>query len=133
METPPFPEYPSGHATDCYVGAGVLEAAFPDLTGPIVYLSSAYMEPLSGPSMPAPHATVGMGQRAQPDPAEAPGGCSIRFPSLAAAATNCASSRIWPGVHFVPSEVESKRLASIIVGRALGATPLRPGAIASRR
>src|SRR4051812_2743148 len=37
VETPPFPEYPSGHAADCFVGAGYLEAAFPDLRESIRY------------------------------------------------------------------------------------------------
>ncbi len=133
VETPPFPEYPSGHATDCYVGAGVLQSAFPDLVGPIDYLSSAHMEPLSGISLSGPATSVGMQQHARSDPAEAPGGSSLRFPSLAAAAMDCARSRVWAGVHFSAAEAESKRLAGIIVDRALRATPSRPGAIASRR
>jgi hypothetical protein len=133
IETPPFPEYPSGHATDCYVGAGVLEAAFPDLAGPIVYLSSSHLEPLSGPATPAPTTIYGMGQHAQSAPAEAPGGSELRFPSLAAAATNCASSRVWAGAHFWAAEVESKRLATIIVRQALAATPAvaESGSVAS--
>lgn len=124
VETPPFPEYPSGHATDCYVGAGVLEAAFPELSGPIEYRSSAYMEPLSSVSIPANDASFGMGQHAQVSrTVDAPGGRSRHFPSLAAAATDCANARVWAGAHFWASEVESKRLADIIVGRALDATP----------
>jgi hypothetical protein len=123
IETPPFPEYPSGHATDCYVGAGVLEAAFPDLAGPVVYLSSAHLEPLGGAATPAPPTIYGMGQHAQSAPAEAPGGSELRFPSLATIATNCASSRVWAGAHFSAAEIESKRLATIIVDRALSATP----------
>jgi hypothetical protein len=126
IETPPFPEYPSGHATDCYVGAGVLEAAFPDLAGPILYLSSAYMEPLDGLTIPAP-ITFGMGQHAQSAQAEAAGGSALRFASLAAAATNCSNSRIWAGAHFPAAEAESERLASIIVRRALSATPAAVG------
>src|SRR5580658_3938164 len=100
IETPPFPEYPSGHATDCFVGAGVLEAAFPDLTDPIVYSSSAYMTPLDDREISLPPADFGMGQHAQPARVDAPGGSEHRFPSLAAAAENCASSRIWAGAHF---------------------------------
>jgi hypothetical protein len=47
--------------------------------------------------------------------------------------TDCASSRIWAGAHFLAAEVESKRLASIIVSRALGATPAATaGSVASR-
>lgn len=129
IETPPFPEYPSGHATDCYVGAGVLEAAFPDLAGPIVYLSSAAMKPLDGSGgggvSPTPY---GMGQHAQAGPADLPGGRERRFPSLAAAASECARSRIWSGAHFPAAEVESKRLADTIVRQALGATPRATGA-----
>lgn len=121
IETPPFPEYPSGHATDCFVGAELLEAAFPDLAGPIVYLSSSHMEPLSGGGA-LPPTLFGMGQHAQSDPGDAPGGKERRFSTLGLAAENCASSRIWAGAHFSAAEVESKRLANIIVHKALGAT-----------
>jgi hypothetical protein len=122
VETPPFPEYPSGHATDCYVGAGVLEAAFPDLAGPIIYLSSAHLEPL-GPAFPKAPSNFAMGQHAQTSPAQPPGGSLLSFSSLADAASDCANSRIWAGAHFTASKDESKRLASIIVERALSATP----------
>jgi hypothetical protein len=123
IETPPFPEYPSGHATDCYVGAEVLEAAFPALAGPIVYPSSAHLDPLDGVAVPASPPGYGMGQHAQAGGPKAPGGSERRFPSLAAAAEECASSRIWAGAHFSAAEVESKRLAGIIAHRALTATP----------
>jgi hypothetical protein len=123
IETPPFPEYPSGHATDCYVGAGVLEAAFPDLAGPVVYLSSAHMDPLDHRELPVQPTIYAMGQHAETAPADAPGGRALSFSSLAAAATNCANSRIWAGAHFSAAAVESKRLAGVIVDRALGATP----------
>jgi hypothetical protein len=118
VETPPFPEYPSGHATDCFVGAGVLEAAFPNLAGPIVYLSSSHLEPLAGGAT-LPPTIFGMGQHAQSDQGEAPGGSERRFSTFDAAAENCASSRIWAGAHFSAAEVESKRLAGIIVRQAL--------------
>jgi hypothetical protein len=121
IETPPFPEYPSGHATDCYVGAGVLGAAFGPDAGPIVYLSSAHTEPLGGAAPSAPP-SFGMGQHAQLAQAAAPGGSERRFPHLAAVAENCANSRIWAGAHFRAAEVESKRLAEIIVKRALSRT-----------
>lgn len=127
IETPPFPEYPSGHATDCYVGAGVLEAAIPELAGPIEYPSSAHLKPLSGAEAAAPPTDYGMGQHAQSLPGEAPGGSVHTFPSLAAAAADCANSRIWAGAHFRAAEVESERLAKIIVGRALSATPAAAG------
>jgi hypothetical protein len=42
-------------------------------------------------------------------------------------------SRIWAGVHFPAAEVESKRLASLIVHRALSATPPAVGSGASLR
>ena len=124
IETPPFPEYPSGHATDCYVGAGVLEAAFPGLAGPIEYRSSAHMDPLSGdaPAAIAP-TDYGMGQHAQSAQGQAPGGSVHAFRTLAAAANDCAQSRIWAGAHFAAAEIESERLANIIVTRALSATP----------
>lgn len=123
IQTPPFPEYPSGHATDCFVGAEVLQAAFPDLSGPIRYRSSAYFEPLHGSKAPPPE-TFGMGQHAQPV-AEPPGGRDHRYPTLAAAADNCADSRIWAGAHFMAAKTESQRLANIIVQRALAAVPPR--------
>jgi hypothetical protein len=127
VETPPWPEYPSGHATDCYVGAGVLEGALPDVTGPIVYTSSAHMQPLGPDVARVPPTSVGMGQHDQSGlvqaPADAPGGSELRFSSLADAASNCASSRIWAGAHFRGAEVESQRLADIIVRRALSAAP----------
>jgi hypothetical protein len=123
IQTPPFPEYPSGHATDCYVGDGVLEAAFPELAGPIVYLSSANIEPLGGSALPPSPTSFGMGQHAQSDQTKAAGGSERHFPSLAAAAAECASSRILAGAHFPAAELESKRLANIIVRRALSATP----------
>jgi hypothetical protein len=116
IETPPFPEYPSGHATDCYVGAGVLEEAFPGLPGPVVYPSSAHMEPLAGDKA-TPPVDYGMGQHAQTIP-EAPGGSSLTAPSLAEVAENCSRSRIFAGAHFQAAESESKRLAGIIVHRA---------------
>ena len=130
IETPPFPEYPSGHATDCYVGAGILEAELPHLDGPIEYLSSAYLEPLSRRSVALSQASYGMGQHAQPTLAQAPGGHVLRFSSLGAAALNCASSRIWAGAHFTAAETEAEHLATIIVRRALSAT--LPATVPSR-
>jgi hypothetical protein len=125
ITTPPFPEYPSGHATDCFVGAEVLQAAFPAL-GPITYRSSAYFDALHGSNTPPPE-TFGMGQHAQ-SVADPPGGRSLQFPSLAAAADNCADSRIWAGAHFMAAKVESQRLASLIVQHALAAVPARAAA-----
>jgi hypothetical protein len=124
VETPPFPEYPSGHAADCYVGAGVLEAELPAFAGAVQYNSSSYMEPLGPRRDATPQVSYGMGQHAQAASARPPGGPALRFPSLADAATNCSDSRIWAGAHFAAAELESKRLAAIIVARALTATPL---------
>jgi len=120
IETPPFPEYPSGHATDCYVGAGILEAAFPNLREPIVYVSSAYLPSLDGRTFPSGQPQFTMGQHAQVNQMEVPGGRLLRSASLAALAEDCATSRIWAGAHFSAAAVESKRLAQIIVSRALG-------------
>jgi hypothetical protein len=121
VETPPFPEYPSGHACDCFVGAGVLEGAFVDLAGPIVYVSSAYMNPASGSDPTV--AAVSMGQHAQWGDTAAPGGRERRFATLEAAASDCSNSRVWAGAHFAAAEIEAKRLASVIVERALAAAP----------
>jgi len=121
IETPAFPEYPSGHATDCYVGAAVLEAGFPELAGPILYRSSAYLQPL-GRALPAAPTEFGMGQHAQPPPEQPSGGRSLEFQSLGALAADCARSRIWAGAHFAASTDESRRLASLIVERATHAT-----------
>ena len=110
VETPPFPEYPSGHAADCYIGAGVLRAAFPALREPIVYVA------LNTVSSAGTGGSFGMGQHAQGDPFEDP---ERRFPSLDTAAEDCSLSRIWSGAHFRAAEDESKRVADIIVDRAL--------------
>ena len=89
IDTPPHPEYPSGHAADCFTGAAVLQAALPNLRGPVVYVAQAG-RPTSD--------DVGMGQHAQGRDAgeELP----RRFPDLATAAEECSNSRIWAGAHF---------------------------------
>ena len=124
VETPPFPEYPSGHAADCYVGAGVLEAELSAFPAGVEYHSSAYMDPLRPRADATPQISYGMGQHAQAASAHPPGGSALRFASLADAATNCSDARIWAGAHFAAAELESKRLAAVIVARALTATPL---------
>jgi membrane-associated phospholipid phosphatase len=112
VETPPFPEYPSGHASDCFTGAGVLELGFPDLRDPIVYVAKA--------DAPRPNFGLGMGQHAQvgynTDPARS-------FPSLAAAAENCALSRIWAGAHLRAADDEAQRMAGVFVSRAARSVP----------
>ena len=113
VETPAFPEYPSGHAADCFVGAGVLETAFPDLREPIVYISEQ-------DSASRPDFGMSMGQHAQAgyntDPVR-------KFSSLAAAAENCALSRIWAGAHLRAADDEAQRMAGIIIQRAARSVP----------
>lgn len=113
IDTPAFPEYPSGHAADCYTGAGVLASLFGRKAGAIDYVAQSGL----------PHddtADIGMGQHAQP------GGLvevSRHFPSLEAAAHECALSRIWAGAHFWSADQEAERLATTIVVRARAAVP----------
>ena len=45
VETPAHPEYPSGHASDCFTGTGVLWGAFPDLQGPVAYVAQVGRPP----------------------------------------------------------------------------------------
>ena len=112
IETPQHPEHPSGHATDCYTGAGMLATAFPD-AGPIRYVAQSALPP---PEL----AATGMGQHAQAGTlTEAP----RRFATLAAAAQECADSRIWAGAHFRSANDEGRRLAGLIVAGALAAVP----------
>ena len=111
VETPPFPEYPSGHAADCYVGAGMLRAAFPDLREPVSYPWHVGSE--------APHVEAGT-EHHRMNGQEEP---HRLFASLDAAADECALSRIWAGVHFRAGDEEAKRLADIIVKRALTTVP----------
>ena len=48
-----------------------------------------------------------------------------RFRSLAAAAEECAASRIWAGAHFRFANEEARRLGTIIAGHAVAsAAPL---------
>ena len=58
VETPPHPEYPSGHASDCYTATAVLRAVFPHLPGPVAYVAQAGRPP-EGTE------TGGMGQHMQ--------------------------------------------------------------------
>lgn len=112
IDTPPHPEYPSGHAADCFAGAAVLGAAFPDLRGPVVYFAQS--------GRPADD-EVGMGQHAQGR--DEGGNTARRFPDLAAAAEECSDSRIWAGAHFRSADEESRRVAQEIARRAQAAVP----------
>ena len=114
IETPPFPEYPAGHSSDCYVGADVLQAAFPDARQPVEYQAVA-----GGVTRPGDEHT-GMGQYGQgynEDDFER------SYPSLREMAETCANSRIWAGVHFRFGNEESRRVATLIVEKALAAVP----------
>ena len=113
IETPPHPEYPSGHASDCFTGAGVLTAVFGGDFGPIDYVAQSGMPQ-------AETAAIGMGQHAQVGQlAEV----DRRFPSLEAAARECSMARIWAGAHFRSADEEAHRLADVLVARALAAVP----------
>jgi hypothetical protein len=122
LETPPFPEYPSGHAADCYTGSVFLEAALGPDVGPITYVSLEGSEAAQARS-----ADFGMGQHAQPSVGQHAQLTTMqrlfarRYESLAAAAQECAESRIWAGAHFRPSIEEALRLARLISERAIAA------------
>jgi hypothetical protein len=112
IETPSHPEYPSGHAADCFTGAAVLAAAFPDVHGPIFYKAQ--------PGRP-PEQNIGMGQHAQGSASASVS--ERRFPSFAAAAEECSESRIWAGAHMRAADEESRRVATAIARRAIAAVP----------
>jgi hypothetical protein len=113
VATPDFPEYPSGHASDCATGAGVLRATFPRRRDPIVYFA------LPGPSV-ADEDSHGMGQHVQ---GSAPSATMFGFASIQAAADDCVESRVFAGAHFRPANDESRRLAAHIAQVALAAVP----------
>lgn len=116
IDTPQHPEYPSGHSTDCFTGAAVLAAVWGTGLGPVEYVAQSGM-PLDGPL------EMGMGQHAQ---AETLSSIRRQYPSLGAAAEECAQSRIWAGAHFRGTNEESRRLATTITERALATVPPVP-------
>lgn len=120
IETPPHPEYPSGHASDCYVGAGLLAAMFAPqaaIDGSLVY--TAQSAPVAN-ARPAEVWSSDMGAATPPvELMPTP----RHFATLEAAAQECADSRIWAGAHFPSANEESRRIAGIIVARALAAVP----------
>ena len=116
IETPPHPEYPSGHASDCYVGAGLLAALFAP-ADPLVY--TAQSAPVTV-ARPAEIWSSDMG--AAPAPVELIP-TPRQFSSVEAAAQECADSRIWAGAHFPSANEESRRIAGMIVARAVAAVP----------
>ena len=113
--TPPFPEYPSGHASDCYTGSAMLQAAFGSDVGEITYVS------LAGKESALSDLFKGVGQHDQSE--DRLSANTQKFPSLEAAANACAESRILAGAHFRFSDVEAKRVADQIVARAVAAVP----------
>ena len=115
VDTPNHPEYPSGHATDCYTGAVLLQSVFRQTLGAVTYtyrLGSASWGDGSVPAvtdgMPGPDGQT-EGQR--------------RYASAAAVAQECARSRVWAGVHFPAANEEGKRLGTLIAARAAAAVP----------
>lgn len=116
IPTPAFPEYPSGHAADCFVGAFMLRAAFPEVRDPFVFVSLASSGNLRRPDGSA----FGMGQHAH-------GGAfdddAQTYPSPLAAAEECSRSRVWAGAHFQGSDEESRHIATEIAKRAVAAVP----------
>ncbi len=115
IDTPPHPEYPSGHASDCFVGAMMLQRGFTELNGPIAYVAQ--------PGRPVEADAMGMGQHSL----TADSGLRAKrtYPSLAAMSEDCSNSRIWAGAHFRAADEEARRVATMITDRALAAVPLR--------
>lgn len=114
IDTPPHPEYPSGHAADCFTGAMIIAAEFPDVRTPIDYVAQT--------GRPA-NDTIGMGQHAQ---GFEPGEDHVRrFANVGVAAEECADSRIWAGAHFRSSDEASRMLAAELSRRARAAVPPR--------
>jgi hypothetical protein len=96
LPTPPHPDYPSGHASDCAAGAHVLDALFGHRLTSVSYTA---------------HDLRGTPSRT--------------FPSLPASAEECAESRLWAGAHFRPANEEGLRIGRAIARRALEVvTPL---------
>ena len=118
VETPPHPEYPSGHSSDCFTGAGFLRAVFGSDGGRFVYVAQSAL-PNEDTHAEASRVT---------DPNAPPQPVGLRpiareFPSAEAAAQECANSRIWAGVHFRSANEQSHRIADAIVARAVAAVP----------
>ena len=100
IETPEHPEYPSGHASDCYTGASVLDGVFNRAAiGPVVYIAPGEA---SAPTQAPPLAmTMGLEMQAGARPAD-----RRVFDSFDAIAEECAASRIWAGAHFAAARDE---------------------------
>lgn len=94
FNTPPHPDYPSGHATDCATGARVMEGFPGRLPSPVVFTAADRSDPLTR-----------------------------HFLDLRALANECAESRIWAGAHFRTANEEGQRLAALIARRAMMSVP----------
>ncbi len=113
IETPPHPEYPSGHASDCYTGAGVLAGVFGQGVTPVTYVAQSGMPQ-------AEVAAIGMGQHTQVGNLAS---VEREFATFRDAAQECALARIWAGAHFRSADAEAERLGKEITARALAAVP----------
>lgn len=89
LQTPPHPDYPSGHATECAAGAAVLGGPRGVPSGVVEFVTVDTAVP---------------GVR--------------RFPDFAALATECAESRLWAGAHFRSANDEGMRLGRAVAARA---------------
>lgn len=118
IETPPHPDYPSGHAADCYTGAAVLQAMFPAVAGPISYVAQPARPQADAPLGPGQHSRLAANKLAD---------SGIRakrtYQSLAAMAQDCADSRIWAGAHFRAANEEARRIGRVVSDRATTAVP----------
>lgn len=92
--TPPHPDFPSGHSTDCSTGARILAVGLGGDTEPVTYVAVDATPPTAR-----------------------------QFPRIEAAAEECALSRIWAGVHFRAASDDGLRLGAVIAGRALAMAP----------
>lgn len=118
IATPPFPEYPSGHATDCTFGSLFLSAIFGDTPDKeIVY----HALPASPPSKPA---LISMGNY---DQDAMPMDETRTFPNITSAGEECFMSRIWAGVHFRAGEEGGRVIGTLVAKRALDSVPKLPG------
>lgn len=115
VDTPNHPEYPSGHATDCFTGAALLQAVFGRTLGAVTYAYRPGSALWGDDGVPA--ITDGM-----PGPDGQTEG-RRRYAGVASVAEECARSRVWAGVHFPAANEEGRRLGTLIAARAAAAVP----------
>ena len=96
VPTPPHPEHPSGHATDCSAGARVLEMLLALGRQPVRYVAI-----------------------------DNDGDPGREYPGLIAAAEECAASRLWAGVHFRSANEAGAILGQAVAERVVQ-TMLQP-------